>query len=65
MEDVVKRRCDPRSRPAGFEAELAELRARVGEQDELRERLLEREERLDFADRLLTRQREAGRLQGE
>jgi len=44
-------------------AELVdELQGRLGELDDLRKRLGEMEERLDFAERLLTRQREAERI---
>ena|SRR5690242_16371284 len=44
-------------------AELVEeLQGRLGELDDLRKRLGEMEERLDFAERLLTKQREAERI---
>jgi hypothetical protein len=43
-------------------AELDDLRQRVGEVDDLQRRLTEVEERLDFAERLLTKQRDADRL---
>lgn len=45
-----------------LEADLADLRARLEEGDALRTRVAELEERLDFAERLLTQQREAERL---
>jgi hypothetical protein len=43
-------------------AELDDLRQRLGEVDDLQRRLAEVEERLDFAERLLTKQRDADRL---
>jgi len=47
---------------AELESEMAELRARLDEADAARNRIAELEERLDFAERLLTQQREAPRL---
>lgn len=44
-------------------AELEEMQARLAEFDELKRRVGELEERLDFAERLLARQREQERLQ--
>jgi len=41
---------------------LEEVEARLGELDDLRKRLGEVEERLDFAERLLTKQRETERI---
>ncbi len=43
-------------------AELEELRAQLVEQQDTRQRLLELEERVDFAERLLVRQREQAKL---
>lgn len=43
-------------------AEVDELRARVHELEGQQARMLELEERLDFTERLLTRQRDLGRL---
>ena len=43
-------------------AELATLRERVQELEVLQGRMMELEERLDFAERMLVQQREAGRL---
>jgi hypothetical protein len=43
---------------------LAELEARVAELEQSEARLLELEERLDFAERILSRQRELERLPG-
>jgi len=44
-------------------AEMSEeVQRRLGELDDLRNRLGELEERLDFAERLLTKQREAERI---
>ena len=48
--------------PAALEGEVAELRTRVEENEGLRDRVLELEERLDFTERLLTQQREPGAL---
>ena len=41
---------------------LEEVEARLGELDDMRKRLAEVEERLDFAERLLTKPREAERI---
>jgi hypothetical protein len=41
---------------------LEDLQGRLGQLDHLQERMSELEERVDFAERLLTKQREAGRL---
>lgn len=45
-----------------LEAELREIRGRLDESDQMRERIAELEERLDFAERLLAQKREAGQL---
>jgi hypothetical protein len=42
--------------------ELEDLRAQLAEQQDLRQRLLELEERVDFTERMLTRQGEQGKL---
>ncbi|MEP6572790.1 MAG: hypothetical protein ABJD11_08840 [Gemmatimonadota bacterium] len=42
--------------------DLADLRSRMLEFDEMQRRLGELEERVDFAERLLTRKEESGRL---
>ena len=42
--------------------ELDDMRKRLGEVEEMQRRLGEIEERLDFAERLLTKQREAERI---
>jgi len=42
--------------------ELDDLRKRLGEVEQVQQRLGELEERLDFAERLLTKQREAERI---
>jgi hypothetical protein len=47
-----------------LEAELQEMRARLEEGEQARERIAELEERLDFAERMLAQQRDAGRLPG-
>jgi polyhydroxyalkanoate synthesis regulator phasin len=44
-------------------AEREEMQARLAELDELKRRVGELEERVDFAERLLARQREQERLQ--
>jgi len=44
-------------------ADVEEMQARLAEFDELKRRVGELEERLDFAERLLARQREQERLQ--
>ena len=41
---------------------LIDMEDRLGELDQLRDRVLELEERLDFTERLLTRQQESGKL---
>jgi hypothetical protein len=45
-------------------AELDEIRSQLAEVDQLRERVSELEGRLDFAERLLSRQQEPARLEG-
>lgn len=47
-----------------LEREIEELRARVETAEEFRERLLELEERLDFAERVLTQAKEQQQLGG-
>lgn len=42
--------------------ELDDLRARIEEGEQARDRIAELEERLEFAERLLAQQREAGKL---
>ncbi len=44
------------------QSELAQLRARVADLDQLQHRVAELEERLDFAERLLAQRHETGRL---
>lgn len=51
--------------PAEFEEELARLRERVHELEGAEERLAELEERLDFAERMLTQARDARLGAGE
>jgi len=41
---------------------LEDLQVRVGRLDQLQERINQLEERVDFAERILTKQREGGRL---
>ncbi len=65
---AVARRIGGRSEPADAVAEIEEMRARMtAEVDDLRNRLAEAEERLDFAERLLIRPQDdpsPARLQG-
>lgn len=49
---------------AALQADLEELRARVAELEQDRARVLEIEERVDFAERLLTRGQGERRLEG-
>lgn len=62
---AVVRHYSPRNRgaDADLENELREIRGRLDESDQLRERIAELEERLDFAERLLAQKREPGQLQ--
>lgn len=55
-----------RSAPDGASlvGELADLRERVAETETIRERVLELEERLDFAERLLAQRNEPARISG-
>lgn len=64
--NVLVRRLSSRVVPAveGLEDELADLRMRVEEGEALRGRLAELEERLDFTERVLAREREPQRLPG-
>lgn len=59
MLNVKLRRFEDRAPSAGSLAELDDLRSRVQELEGERERLLELEERVDFAERLLARHSEA------
>lgn len=61
---ALARRLEPRSAEPATAGELAELRVRVQELEAQQGRVLELEDRLDFAERLLARQREAARLPG-
>jgi hypothetical protein len=57
------RRIAGRPEPGEAQAEIEEIRARVMEEtDDLRNRLAEVEERLDFAERLLAHGRQADQL---
>lgn len=57
------RRLNAKLGPSGLEPDEVEaLRAQGAEIDELKGRLLEVEERLDFAERMLTESRDASRL---
>ncbi len=61
----MARRINSRSAPPGLEPDEVEaLRGQAMEIDDLRTRLLEVEERLDFTERLLTDARDGGRLPG-
>jgi hypothetical protein len=66
---AIVRRLERRPDDAGLEsaklgAELSELKGRLEAVENLASRVGEIEERVDFAERLLTRHREAGRLGG-
>jgi len=50
--------------PSEVRAELEELRAQFAEQQDLRQRVLDMEERLDFAERMLIQRQEQTRLPG-
>lgn len=56
---AMARRLEGRGGDAALQEELAGLRDRMGEVDHLRERMLELEERVDFAERLLARPADA------
>lgn len=45
-----------------LEAELSDIRARLDDSEQAKQRIAELEERLDFAERLLAQQREQGKL---
>ena len=47
---------------AAVRAELEEMRAQLAEQQDVRQRLLELEERMDFAERLLVRHPDQAKL---
>ena len=60
---AVARRIVGRSEPDDAHAEIEEIRARVTDEvDDLRNRLAEVEERLDFAERLLAHGRQTDQL---
>jgi Tfp pilus assembly protein PilO len=63
---VMIRRLAPRAAQPQFPTErdqvLEDVQARFGELDQVKQRLSELEERVDFAERLLAKQREAPRL---
>ena len=60
---AIGRRLAGRSEPDDAHAEIDEIRARVADEtDDLRNRLAEVEERLDFAERLLAHGRQADQL---
>jgi hypothetical protein len=52
----------PKSRVADQREALEDLQVRLGELDQLQERIGELEERVDFAERILAKQREGERL---
>ncbi|MFN8645435.1 MAG: hypothetical protein U0104_01640 [Gemmatimonadales bacterium] len=64
--NVFSRRLERTSGPElqAIAAELEDLRARAAGADDLQHRVAELEERLDFAERMLARQREPGALPG-
>jgi hypothetical protein len=49
--------------PEALKAQIEDLRTRLGEVEAREDRILELEERLDFAERLLARQRDAVRIE--
>jgi hypothetical protein len=61
---ALARRLERGRAPADFYEELEQLRSRVGELEAQQGRVAELEERLDFAERLLTQQRVAPGLPG-
>ena len=61
---AVGKRISARRDPAPGAQELEELHARVAALESGQHRLADVEERLDFAERLLARQREPERLEG-
>jgi hypothetical protein len=62
---ALARRIVGRPEPGDAHAEIEEMRARVTDEvDDLRNRLAEVEERLDFAERLLAQGRQADQLPG-
>jgi hypothetical protein len=62
---ALARRLVGRSEPGDAHVEIEEMRARVTDEvDDLRNRLAEVEERLDFAERLLAHGRQADQLPG-
>ncbi len=62
---ALARRLGGRPEPGDAQAEIGEMRARVTDYvDDLRNRLAEVEERLDFAERLLAHGRQADQLPG-
>jgi hypothetical protein len=62
---ALGRRLVGRPEPGDAHAEIEEVRARVTDEvDDLRNRLAEVEERLDFAERLLARGEQADQLRG-
>jgi Tfp pilus assembly protein PilO len=52
----------PEVMPEELQRELQEMRARIEDGEQAQARIAELEERLDFAERLLTQQREAAQL---
>lgn len=63
---AIERRANPDVRRLAdrLESELSHLRERVEVIEELSGRILELEERLDFAERILARGRDSGRVGG-
>ncbi len=62
---AIGRRLGGRSEPGDAQAEIEEVRARVTDEvDDLRSRLAEVEERLDFAERLLAQGGQVDQLPG-
>lgn len=59
---ALARRIEGKGTDAALAAEFHELRGQLAEMDGMRDRILDLEERLDFAERLLAQRPEAARL---
>jgi Tfp pilus assembly protein PilO len=59
---ALGRRIEGRTTDHALRSELDQMQARLGEVDALQHRLLDLEERLDFAERMLAQKREPDRL---
>lgn len=59
---AFQRRSEGQGTSPDLLGELADLRARVAELEQVQGRVEELEERMDFSERLLTREKQAGQL---